>query len=102
MEADVETTEAMNCTKYSSRRGALVWFFRKSRDNWKSKYQTLKASLKREKNRVADVTKSRAKWKLKAEQANQELADLKAENAGLRARIAALEVEKKATTVSTR
>ena len=64
MGAGVETTEAMNCTEYSSRRGVLVWFFRKSRDNWKSKYQTLKASLKREKNRVADVTKSRENRKL--------------------------------------
>ena len=71
---------------YKSPPHALIWFFRKSRDLWKSKYQELKASVKQLKNRIADVTKSREQWKLKAEQANDQLSVLEAEIASLRAR----------------
>ena len=67
--------------EYKSPPHALIWFFRKSRDLWKSKYQELQASIKRLKNRVADVTKSRDQWKLKAEQSNNQLTVLEAENA---------------------
>ena len=93
----VETAQAQEqATKnYKSRPGALVWFFRKSRDSWKSKYQELKISAKRLKNCVADLTKSREQWKLKAEQANDQWAVLKAENDSLRAQVARLAVEKK-------
>ena len=80
---------------YKSRPGALIWFFRKSRDRWKSKHQDLKASVKGVKNRVAAVTKSREQWRAKAEQAGEQLAALEAENALLRAQIAALEEKKK-------
>jgi len=80
---------------YQSRRGALIWFFRKSRDLWKSKYQTLKASVKQLKNRVADLTKSRELWRLQAEQANDQLGALKAEIVGLQAKVEALTREKK-------
>ena len=69
--------------EYKSPPHALIWFFRKSRDLWKSKYQELQASIKRLKNRVADVTKSREQWKLKAEQTNNQLTVLEAENASL-------------------
>ena len=69
--------------EYKSPPHALIWFFRKSRDLWKSKYQELHASIKRLKNRVADVTKSRDQWKLKAEQSNNQLTVLEAENASL-------------------
>jgi uncharacterized protein YlxW (UPF0749 family) len=67
--------------EYKSPPHALIWFFRKSRDLWKSKYQELQASIKRLKNRVADVTKSREQWKLKVEQTNNQLTVLEAENA---------------------
>ena len=80
--------------EYKSPPHALIWFFRKSRDLWKSKYQELQASIKRLKNRVADVTKSREQWKLKAEQTNNQLTVLEAENASLHAQIATL-AEKK-------
>jgi septal ring factor EnvC (AmiA/AmiB activator) len=85
---------------YKSRPGALIWFFRKSRDLWKSKYQALKASVKRLKNHVADLTKSREQWRLKAERAHDQLRALEAEIADLRARVEALSREKKATQVS--
>ena len=61
----------------------MIWFFRKSRDLWKSKYQQLKASVKQLQNRVADLTKSRELWRLKAEQAHGQLTVLEAEIASL-------------------
>jgi hypothetical protein len=72
---------------YKSRPGALIWSFRKSRDRWKSKYQQLKASVKGYKNRLADLTKSRRLWKLKAKLAEDRVATLQAELAGLRAEV---------------
>ena len=73
----------------------MAWFFRKSRDRWKEKHQELKAILKRYKNRVADVTKSREQWRLKAEIADKRVAALEAENVELRTRLSVLEPEKK-------
>jgi chromosome segregation ATPase len=98
----VDTAQAQKQTTkdYKSPRHALIWFFRKSRDLWKSKYQELKASVKQLKNRVADLTKSRDQWKLKAEQANDQLTVLEAEIASLRAQVATL-AEKKTTKTST-
>jgi len=86
--------------EYKSPPHALIWFFRKSRDLWKSKYQKLQASIKQLKNRVADLTKSREQWQLKAEQANDQLTVLKAENDSLRAQVVTL-AEKKTTGTST-
>jgi hypothetical protein len=74
---------------YKSRPGALIWFFRKSRDGWKRKYQALKATAKADKNQVAAVTKSREQWRRKAESAAERLAALEAENAELRGLVAA-------------
>jgi len=74
---------------YTSRPGALIWFFKKSRNNWKSKYQDLKATIKGYKNRIADLTKSREQWRVRAEQAGERLAALEAEIAELRAQTVA-------------
>jgi hypothetical protein len=87
---------------YKSRAGALAWCFRKSRDLWKAKYQALKVSFKRLTNRVADVTKSRDRWRLEAERAHGQLAALEAQVVGLQAEVAALTAEKKTTEVTTR
>jgi len=95
MDSHDDPTLDPTATPYKSRPGALVWFFRKSRDGWKRKYRDLKATVKGLQNRIADLTKSRAQWRAKAEQAGQRLGDLEAENAQLRARIAAAEEEKK-------
>jgi uncharacterized protein YlxW (UPF0749 family) len=51
-----------------------VWFLKRSRDGWKQKYQQLKAEAKRLQNRVADVTKSRDRWRAQAEAAELRLA----------------------------
>jgi hypothetical protein len=80
----LETTARAASKNYSSRPGALIWFFRKSRDGWKEKYRSLKPSVKQLKNRVVDVTKSRDQWRLKAEKAATRLVALEAEVATLR------------------
>lgn len=69
MDATVESTATPASEHYSSRPGALIWFFRKSRDQWKRKHQALKGEVKGFKNQIAAVTKSREQWRLKAEQA---------------------------------
>jgi len=102
MDATAETTLPSTHPDSKSRPGALIWFFRKSRDNWKHKYQDLKATEKSYKNRIADLTKSREQWRTQAEQAGERLAAAEAENAALRDRIAAAEEKKKRTTVAAR
>ena len=92
---DVAPTQASTNSDYKSRPGALIWFFKKSRDNWKNKYKAAKATIKGHQNRVADVIKSRAQWKLAAERARAQLAAREAENRHLRAQLAALADEKK-------
>jgi chromosome segregation ATPase len=93
-----DSTQDPDPKAYKSRPGALIWFFRKSRDGWKRKYRDLKAAVKGLKNRVADLTKSREQWRARAEQAGERLAALEAENAELRARVAAAEEKKKRAT----
>jgi chromosome segregation ATPase len=97
MDGHDDPTQDPDPKAYKSRPGALAWFFRKSRDGWKRKYQDLKATVKGYKNRIADLTKSREQWRAKAEQAGQRLCALEAENAVLQARIAATEDKKKRT-----
>ena len=80
---------------FKSRPGALIWFFHKSRDGWKRKYKELKATVKGYKNRIADLTKSREQWRLKAEQAAAQLAASETELAAPRAQIAVAEEKKK-------
>ncbi len=85
---------------YKSRPGALIWFFRKSRDGWKRKYQDLKAAEKGFKNRIADLTRSREHWRTEAQRAAERRAASEAELAALRARVA--EGGKKRTTMAAR
>lgn len=92
---DPQSTIVPETPRFKSRPGALAWSFRKSRDRWKARSMKLKAELKRYTNRVADVTKSREQWKTRAEAARELLAARDAEVTALRARVAALEVEKK-------
>ena len=73
----------------------MIWFFRKSRDNWKRKYLDLKSTEKGYKNRIADLTKSREPWRNKAEQTAERLAALEAEVAGLQSQIVAADKKKR-------
>jgi septal ring factor EnvC (AmiA/AmiB activator) len=95
MDGHSDSTQDLPPKGYKSRPGALAWFFRKSRDGWKRKYQDLQATVKGLKNRIADLTKSRQQWRLKAEEADQRLAAWEAEVADLRAQVVAQEDKKK-------
>lgn len=64
--------------KYTTPRWVQAWFLQRSRDNWKKKYQLLKADAKRLANRVNDATRSRQHWQ-------QQVATLQKENAALKA-----------------
>lgn len=76
--------------QYTTPRWVQAWFLKRSRDNWKKKYQQLKTDAKRLTNRVNDVTKSRERWREKTELVNQRLQQLEAENARLQEQLAAL------------
>src|SRR5271157_892163 len=90
MEATTDTSPAQTRKDYTSRPGALSRFFRMSRDGWKSKYKDLKAAVKGNKNRIADLTKSREQSRTRAAgRAGERITTLEAEIAELRARFAA-------------
>ena len=89
-EATVEAPSAQTRKDYTSRPGALSRFFRMGRDGWKSKYKDLKATVKGYKNRIADLTKSREQWRIRAERAGEQITTLEVEIAELRARLAVL------------
>jgi predicted nucleic acid-binding Zn-ribbon protein len=89
MDATAELTGTPTREDYTSRPGALIWFFRKSRDRWKRKYQDLKATVKGFKNQIAAVTKSREQWRVKAEQASERVSALESEIKELHAQAAA-------------
>jgi predicted nucleic acid-binding Zn-ribbon protein len=94
MDATAELIVTPTREDYTSRPGALIWFFRKSRDRWKRKHQGLKATIKGFKNQIAAVTKSREQWRLKAEQAGERISALETEIREVRAQ-AASSVDKK-------
>jgi predicted nucleic acid-binding Zn-ribbon protein len=75
--------------KYKTPRWVQVWFFGRSRDGWKRKYQKVKENAKRLQDRVNDITKSRAHWREEAEQLSQRVEELEAQNAALQERAAA-------------
>jgi peptidoglycan hydrolase CwlO-like protein len=95
MDAITETIPASTRANSKSRPGALIWFFRKSRDGWKRKYQDLKSTEKGYKNRIADLTRSREQWRKKAEQTDERVAALEAEVAVLRGQIGAADKKKR-------
>ena len=76
--------------KYKTSHRVQAWFLGRSRDRWKDKYQELKVDAKRLQNRVADVTKSREKWREQTEQLTQRIQELEAQNAALQEQAAAL------------
>jgi len=76
----METTER----SYKSPVGKLMAFFQHSRDGWKAKHHELKKQLKKEQNQVRAVEKSRAAWRQKAEDSQQQLEALRQELAGLK------------------
>ena len=69
--------EGRGLRTFRSRVSALAWFFRKSRDRWKAKYQTAQQMLRSFRADLRGVRRSREKWRRQAEA-------LKAENRTLR------------------
>jgi hypothetical protein len=100
MDATAEPIPPSTHPDYKSRPGALIWFFRKSRDGWRRKYLDLKATEKGYKNRIADLTRSREQWRTKAQQAGERLAASDVQLAELRARIAVEEGKKRSSMVA--
>lgn len=86
---DASNREEREATYKTSHR-VQAWFLGRSRRRWKQKYKELKAQAKRFQNRVADVTKSREKWRQEAEQMSRRVQELEAQNAALQEQAAAL------------
>jgi hypothetical protein len=70
---------------YTTSKQVQAWFLRRSRDLWRAKYADLKLELKRVRQRVADVDRSRARWRRRAEDARRLLEALQADNSRPRA-----------------
>jgi chromosome segregation ATPase len=87
METTAHSPEQDEKPAYTTSKQVQAWFLRRSRDLWKSKYADLKLELKRVRQRVADMERSRAQWCRKAEDAGQQIEALQAENARLRAAV---------------
>ncbi len=100
MDATTETIPASTRENSKSRPGALVWFFRKSRDGWKRKYLDLKSTEKGYKNRIADLTKSREQWRKKAEPTAEQLAAVEAEVAALQSQVVAADQKNRIPAVA--
>ena len=83
------TTATSFFAKFTSPWRNLAWSFRKSRDNWKKKFQELKGEHKRLQNQVHDVRKRREEWRSQAEHEQTTSATLRAEIAQLQAELAA-------------
>ncbi len=64
---------------FRSRLSALVWFFRKSRDGWKKKYQEVKQDVRGFRSELRDVRRSREKWRLRVEELERENRTLREE-----------------------
>ncbi|MHC4691025.1 MAG: hypothetical protein ACYS5F_15570 [Planctomycetota bacterium] len=62
---------------YKSPQRKLIKFFEKSRDQWKAKCLVSKQELKRLKNRIRFLEKSKAHWKDRAKELEAELSHMK-------------------------
>jgi predicted nucleic acid-binding Zn-ribbon protein len=90
MDAITEICQQDNTPAYSTSKQVQAWFLRRSRGLWKKKYAELKVQSKRLRQRVADVTNSRAEWRSKAEAARREAEEIRTQNAALRVQLDAL------------
>jgi chromosome segregation ATPase len=85
MESAAHSSEQDGKPAYTTSKQVQAWFLRRSRDLWKTKYADLKLEFKGLRQRVADLDRSRAQWRRKAEDAGQQIEALQAENVRLRA-----------------
>jgi chromosome segregation ATPase len=89
MDAATHSPEQDGKPAYTTSKQVQAWFLRRSRDLWKTKYADLKLEFKTLRQRVADIDRSRAQGRRKAEDAGQHIEALQAENDRLRAATAA-------------
>jgi hypothetical protein len=87
MDAPTATDQHDKPPAYKSCKQVQAWFLGRSRDLWKNKYAALKVESKRLQQQVADVCRSRADWRGKAETALREAQELRAQLAELHARL---------------
>jgi predicted nucleic acid-binding Zn-ribbon protein len=88
---DGTTTTTSFFDRFKSPWRNLAWSFRQSRDRWKHKYQELRRQHKRLQNQVRDVRRSRAQWRSRAEQTQDQSQALREEITRLQARVVAAE-----------
>jgi hypothetical protein len=88
-------TEQHDKPAYKTSKQVQAWFLGRSRDRWKNKYAELKVQSKRLRQQVADVCRSRADWRSKAEAALREAQELRTQLAELRARLDVSEASQK-------
>jgi len=93
MDAPTGTDQQDKPSTYKTSKQVQAWFLGRSRDLWKKKYAELKVEFKRLKQQVADVCRSRADWRGKAEDACREVQELRAQTAELQARLDVLSEE---------
>jgi septal ring factor EnvC (AmiA/AmiB activator) len=86
MDGPTGTGQQDKPSAYTTSKQVQAWFLGRSRDLWKKKYAELKVESKRLKQHVADACRSRAEWRDKAEAAQREVQELRAEIAELQAR----------------
>ncbi len=79
---DASTVESPKA-QYTTPARVQAWFLGLSRDRWKRKYKDLKAEAGRLERRVADVTKSREKWRHETEELRQRVRELEAQTVAL-------------------
>ena len=82
-------TEEVPTPEYTTPPRVQAWFLGRSRSRWKKKYMELKAESRRLNRRVADVTKSREKWRDDAEQLRRRVQELELQTAALQEATAA-------------
>lgn len=86
---DGSVQESRQAKRYTTPHRVQAWFLSRSRDRWKRKYMELKIEAKRLRNRVHDVSKSRAQWREAAEHWHQRVQELETQNAALHQQVVA-------------
>lgn len=76
----LRNVEEKDQSKYSSRKGALVWFFEKSRDRWKAKYTEVKADASKLRKQLGYQVKAREADRQLAIQLRERVAEFESQN----------------------
>ena len=80
---------------FKSPRRVLVRSFLHSRERWKAKYMAQKPKIKRLRNRAADAQRARDQWRQRAQTAEADAAQARAELTAAQAQLAELTAAEK-------